>query len=87
MTREHPGRSAPGITRREVARMPDGRALHEYTLDNSAGMTLSAINLGGIVTSIYVPDRAGHSASVVLGLPTLADFLMPPQRAQRIPDH
>jgi aldose 1-epimerase len=54
--------SAAGITQREFGRLPDGRTVQAFTLDNGAGMSLSAINLGGIVTSICVPDRAGHSA-------------------------
>ena len=66
---------AASIRRREFGAMPDGRAVHEYTLDNGRGMTLSAINLGGIVTSICVPDRYGRSANVVLGFNNLADYL------------
>lgn len=65
------------ITSREFGRMPDGRAVTEYTLDNGRGLSLSAINLGGIVTALRVPDRHGRSGSVVLGLPTLADYLKP----------
>ncbi len=64
-----------GITRREFGRLPDGRAVAEYTLDNGAGMTLSAINLGGIVTAIRVPDRRGQIDNVVLGFATLADYV------------
>lgn len=48
--------------------------VREYTLDNGAGLVLTAINLGGIVTALRVPDRHGVSANVVLGLPTLADY-------------
>ncbi len=65
------------ITSRVLGRMPDGRAVTEYTLDNGHGLRLSAINHGGIVTALRVPDRHGHSANVVLGLPTLADYLKP----------
>ena len=65
------------ITSREYGRMPDGRAVTEYTLDNGRGLRLSAINLGGIVTALRVPDRDGRSANIVLGLPTLADYLKP----------
>lgn len=57
--------------------MPDGRPVAEYTLDNGHGLRLSAINLGGIVTALHVPDRQGCSANVVLGLPSLADYLKP----------
>jgi aldose 1-epimerase len=65
------------ITSREYGRTPDGRAVTEYTLDNGRGLSLSAINHGGIVTALRVPDRHGRSANVVLGLPTLADYLKP----------
>ncbi len=56
--------------------MPDGRAVHEYTLDNGCGMTVGVINLGGIVTSIRVPDRAGRGDNVVLGFRDLADYVL-----------
>ncbi|MGJ7525356.1 aldose epimerase family protein [Variovorax sp. GB1P17] len=65
------------ITSREYGRMPDGRAVTEYTLDNGRGLSLSAINRGGIVTALRVPDRQGQSANIVLALPTLADYLRP----------
>jgi aldose 1-epimerase len=65
------------ITTRELGRMPDGRAVAEYTLHNGRGLRLSAINLGGIVTALHVPDRHGQAANVVLGLPSLAAYLQP----------
>jgi aldose 1-epimerase len=69
--------SAPRIATHEFGRMPDGRAVTEYTLDNGRGLCLSAINLGGIVTALQVPDRHGQSGNIVLGLPTLEDYLKP----------
>lgn len=69
--------NSTSITSREFGRMPDGRAVTEYTLDNGRGLSLSAINHGGIVTALRVPDREGRSANIVLGLPTLADYLGP----------
>jgi aldose 1-epimerase len=63
------------VTQRAFGRMPDGREVTEYTLDNGRGMRLSAINLGGIVTALHVPDREGRSGNVVLDLPTLADYV------------
>jgi aldose 1-epimerase len=49
------------ITSREYGRMPDGRAVTEYTLDNGRGLRLCAINHGGIVTALHVPDRHGRA--------------------------
>ena len=66
--------SVAGITRRDYGVLADGQRVEEFTLDNGHGLSLSTINLGGIVTSLRVPDRQGHSASVVLGLPTLEDY-------------
>jgi aldose 1-epimerase len=67
--------SGAGVSRRHYGTLPDGRQLDEFTLDNGRGLTLSAIPLGGIVTAIRCPDRDGRSANVVLGLPTLDDYL------------
>lgn len=54
--------------------LADGRVVRQYTLDNGRGLSLSAINLGGIVTSLRVPDRQGVAANVVLGCASLADY-------------
>jgi aldose 1-epimerase len=55
--------------------MADGRSVLEYTLDNGRGLSLNAINYGGIVTALHCPDRDGRSANVVLGFGTLADYV------------
>ena len=65
---------ASSISRREFGRLADGRLVHEYTLDNGAGLSLTAINLGGIVTALRVPDRYGQIDNVVLGFASLADY-------------
>lgn len=65
------------LSTRPYGAMPDGRAVTEYTLDNGLGLRLSAINVGGIVTALHVPDRQGRSANVVLGLPSLEAYLKP----------
>lgn len=59
----------------EYGRMPDGRAVHEYTLSNGLGLTLTAITLGGIVTGLWVPDAQGQSGNVVLGFDNLDDYV------------
>lgn len=65
---------AAQVTRRERGRLADGRVVHEYTLDNGAGLLLRAINLGGIVTELHAPDRDGIAANVVLGFASLGDY-------------
>lgn len=64
----------PEVTCREFGHLSDGRVVHEYSLDNGAGLSLSAINLGGIVTAIRFPDRKGQVDNVVLGFVSLADY-------------
>lgn len=67
--------STPSLTEAPFGQLPDGRTVTQYTLDNGRGLRLSAINFGGIVTALEVPDRNGESSSVVLGLPTLDDYV------------
>ena len=64
---------------RSFGHLPDGREVHEYTLDNGRGLRLRAINFGGIVTALECPDRDGRSANVVLGFSQLADYTRPDQ--------
>lgn len=52
----------------------DGRAITLYTLTNSHGMEVRAMNYGAIIVSIRVPDRHGELADVVLGHETLEGY-------------
>jgi aldose 1-epimerase len=52
----------------------DGRAITLFTLTNSHGMEVRAMNYGGIIISIRVPDRNGQVADVVLGHETLEGY-------------
>jgi aldose 1-epimerase len=65
----------PALTTRLFGTLPDGRAVHEYTLDNGRGLRLSAINYGGIVTAIECLDRMGRMANVCLGFASLDDYV------------
>src|SRR4051812_18081430 len=55
--------------------MPDGRVVEKYTLKNSAGVEISFLNLGGIITRISVPDRTGVFADVTPGYDALEHYL------------
>jgi aldose 1-epimerase len=45
----------------------DGRSITLYTLKNAHGVEIQAMNYGGIILSIRVPDRKGQIADIVLG--------------------
>lgn len=66
--------AAARIEQREFGKLSDGRAVGEYTLHAASGLVLRAINYGGIVTALQVPDREGRLGNIVLGLPTLRDY-------------
>jgi aldose 1-epimerase len=46
-----------------------------YTLKNGHHMTVRITNYGGVVQSIWVPDRHGHVANVALGFDRLSDYV------------
>ncbi|HEY8392666.1 MAG TPA: aldose epimerase family protein [Capillibacterium sp.] len=53
----------------------DGKEIFQFTLVNKNSMTVKVINLGGIITSIQVPDRTGKLDDVVLGFNELSGYL------------
>jgi aldose 1-epimerase len=56
----------------------DGRPVNLFTLTNSHGVEVHAMNYGGIILSIRVPDRKGQIADVVLGHDTLEGYIPNP---------
>jgi aldose 1-epimerase len=55
--------------------LPTGEPVHAYTLTNPSGASATILTLGGIVTSLRVPDRHGAFADVVLGFDNLAAYV------------
>jgi aldose 1-epimerase len=55
--------------------MPDGTPVSQYTLVNSQGMTMKVINLGGVITHLTAPDKAGVFEDVVLGYDSLKGYI------------
>ncbi len=55
--------------------VPSGREVRAYALTNGSGMLVRAINYGGIIQSLIVPDRDGTPADIVLGYDSLAPYL------------
>jgi aldose 1-epimerase len=67
-------REAPSIAR-EPFGTARGEAVDLYTLRNATGMVVRIATFGATITQLLVPGRSGGSANVVLGLPTLADYV------------
>jgi aldose 1-epimerase len=56
----------------------DGRPVSLYTLTNPHGLEIRAMNYGGIIVSIRVPDRTGQLVDIVLGHDTLDGYIPNP---------
>lgn len=55
------------VIKTSFGRLSDGQISSLYTLTNKNGMKVSITDFGGIVVSVWVPDKNGIMADVVLG--------------------
>jgi len=55
------------VTKTTTKVLFQGKPIEVATLKNTRGIEVQAINYGGIITSLKVPDRTGTFADVVLG--------------------
>lgn len=53
----------------------DGEPVYEYTLVNTKGMQLSAMNYGAAVTAILMPDKFGKNKNIVLGFDSVDKYV------------
>ena len=51
-----------------------GQAVDIFTMTNDHGFRVRFLSLGGVITEIDVPDRAGRLDNIVLGLKTLKEY-------------
>src|SRR4029077_2929842 len=58
-------KGTPGIKKQPFGTQ-EGRPINLYTLTNSHGIEIRAMNYGGIIVSMRVPDRKGQFADIVL---------------------
>ncbi len=52
-----------------------GSSVEIYTLTNAHGLEVRAMNFGGIIVSVKVPDKTGHSDDIALGFDKLAGYI------------
>ena len=53
----------------------EGNTVYHFTLTNAGGMVARITNYGAILTELWVPDRKGQKADVVLGFDNLYGYL------------
>ena len=68
-------RRFPMIEKTLFGKLSDGREVFKYSLKNNAGMRVEIINYGAIVTNLYVKDRNGVLADVVLGYDSVQGYV------------
>ena len=62
------------ITTENFGSLQDGTAVKLFTLTNNNGVVMKVTDLGGIITSLSVPDREGRMENVVLGHGNLKQY-------------
>lgn len=67
--------SSPGVKVSNFGRLPSGVPIQLYTLANKHGVSVSIMNYGATMVNLWVPDRQGKFADVVLGFDTLSPYL------------
>jgi aldose 1-epimerase len=73
---KHPttGQGGLSITRASWG-TANGQPVDLYTLRNGRKMVVKITNYGGVIQSIWVPDRTGTLRNVALGFPNLSDYV------------
>ncbi|MBE6631958.1 MAG: galactose mutarotase [Ruminococcaceae bacterium] len=60
---------------KEFGKLSSGETIFAYTLSNSSGVSATILNFGGILQSLYVPDKNGKAEDIVCGFDTVEDYL------------
>jgi aldose 1-epimerase len=54
---------------------PEGTAVERFTLASKSGVTATVLSYGGVIQSVFAPDRSGVLADVTLGYDSLDGYL------------
>ena len=63
------------VTDDEFGKLPDGTAVHRWTITNAGGASVSVISYGATIVSLNVPDRDGKLGDVELGFDNIDGYL------------
>lgn len=67
--------TAASIKEDIFGKMPDGREVKIFTLENAKGMRAKVTEFGAILASVEAPDRGGNSAELTHSYDTLAEWM------------
>ena len=65
----------PSLGRHPFGNLAGSESVELFTLSSGNGVTVELLSFGGIVRRILAPGRDGTTANIVLGLPTLDDYV------------
>jgi aldose 1-epimerase len=66
--------AAATLNRAPYGTAQGGQAVEIFTMTNDHGLRVRFLSLGGVITEIDVPDRAGRLDDIVLGLNNLREY-------------
>jgi aldose 1-epimerase len=72
------GKSPAGeekVEKKAFGKLPDGTEIEEYTLHSAKGGVAKVITYGATLTELWMPDKSGKNADVVLGFDNLEGYL------------
>lgn len=62
------------ITNKEFGKTKKGDLVHEYTMTNDSGSSVSILTLGGVISQIRVPDQNGDIKNVVVSFDSVEGY-------------
>ena len=68
-------RKNENVQKSSFGKLPDGTEIELYTLRNAKGAVAKVITYGATLTELWIPDKSGKTADVVLGFDKLDGYL------------
>src|SRR5262245_44977801 len=65
---------AEKVEKKSFGKLPDGTEIEQYTLHNAKGAVAKIITYGATLTELWIPDKSGKNADVVLGFDELEQY-------------
>ena len=63
------------VKKTSFGKLPDGTEIHQFTLRNTKGAVAKVITYGATLAELWMPDKSGKNADVVLGFDNIAGYL------------